>query len=265
MTTTPTENTNKRPPGGIDLYKEHAFIKNKRAKFSSNAPFTPTYVTSLLTQTADPTGMYASRIQGRKMLLDNPARESSAKKEVDEKRARQKAQKERKRNGKIGKREAKEKGLWRFDKTQAKFNLFIPLHHLWMGYMSELLGLVQPPASGSPSAQAMPASSSMHPKLVKADFHGSIITVRQSKHPCLVGLSGIVIHETENAFKIVTRKDKVKRALILAIPLISSLIEAFAIMQSFRKKIQFSPLQSHFTPPSHQHIQRSNRFLSQTQ
>jgi len=144
------------------------------------------------------------------MLLENPARSSRAKKEQDEKRARQKAEKEKKRKGKIGKREAKEKGVWRFDESQAKFDLFIPLHHLWMGYMSELLGLLQAPPSGPSTSQAMPSSASMHPKLVKADFHGSIMTVRQSKNPCLVGLSGIVIHETENAFKVVTQKDTVK-------------------------------------------------------
>ncbi|KAG6825188.1 hypothetical protein H0H87_010087, partial [Tephrocybe sp. NHM501043] len=56
------------------------------------------------------------------------------------------------------------------------FELFVPLHHLWLGYMSELLGLAQPPSSGAISPQAMPQSSSMHPKLLKADFHGSILT-----------------------------------------------------------------------------------------
>lgn len=35
--------------------------------------------------------------------------------------------------------------------------------------------------------------------------------VRQSKNPCLVGLSGIVVHETENAFKMITQKDQLKR------------------------------------------------------
>jgi hypothetical protein len=39
--------------------------------------------------------------------------------------------------------------------------------------------------------------------------------VRQSKNPCLVGLSGIVIHETENAFKVVTPKNAVKRGFLL--------------------------------------------------
>ncbi|TFK40457.1 Rof/RNase P-like protein [Crucibulum laeve] len=156
--------------------------------------------------------MYASRIHGRMMLLENPQRESRAKKEMELKHARRKAEKEQKKLGIIGKREAREKGVWKFDEQQMKFELFVPLHHMWMGYMSELLGLAQPPMSSSPppSAQTMPGSSGLHPKLVKADFHGSVMTVRRSKNPSLIGLSGIVIHETENAFKIITTESKVK-------------------------------------------------------
>jgi ribonuclease P protein subunit POP4 len=104
--------------------------------------------------------------------------------------------------------------------------------------MSELLGLA--PSPPAPTAvPAMPAAASMHAKLVKADYHGSVVTgmlivlnrtiqstnwlscivfiVKQSKNPCLVGLSGIVIHETENAFKVVTKRDKLKRPFIPAI------------------------------------------------
>jgi len=95
-----------------------------------------------------------------------------------------------------------------------RFDLFIPLHRLWLGYMSELLGLAPPPSAPNPNP-AMPSAASMHAKLVKADFHGSLITVKQSKNVCIVGLSGIVIHETENAFKVITSKDKLKRSLIL--------------------------------------------------
>jgi len=56
----------------------------------------------------------------------------------------------------------------------------------------------------------MPTSAGMHAKLVKADFHGSIISVKQSKNPCLLGLKGIVILETENAFRVITKKDQIK-------------------------------------------------------
>lgn len=68
-------------------------------------------------------------------------------------------------------------GIWNFF-WNSRFDLFLPLHHLWMGYMSELLGLSREPSNASTSAmaKAMPSSASMHPKLLKADFHGSIMT-----------------------------------------------------------------------------------------
>ena len=58
-----------------------------------------------------------------------------------------------------------------------RFDLFIPLHRLWLGYMSELLGLASPPSTtASTTASAMPPAAAMHAKLVKADFHGCLIT-----------------------------------------------------------------------------------------
>ena len=41
-------------------------------------------------------------------------------------------------------------------------------------------------------------------------FYVPCIPVRQSKNPCLVGLSGIVVHETENAFKVISQRDEMK-------------------------------------------------------
>jgi ribonuclease P protein subunit POP4 len=86
-------------------------------------PFTPTYVTSNLSLSSDPTGMYVSRVKGRQIPLKNPARESRAMKELEKKRMRKRRDKEKKNLGIIGKREAKEKGVWTFDKAQAKFVL----------------------------------------------------------------------------------------------------------------------------------------------
>ncbi|KAF7967154.1 hypothetical protein HWV62_18636 [Athelia sp. TMB] len=141
-------------------------------------------------------------------MLENPARESKAKKERDEKRAKLAAEKAKKKAGVMGRQEANDKGVWKLEKEQTRFDLFIPIHQLWLGYMSELLAL---PTLGTRSVdQAMPAAAGMHAKLVKADFHGSFIMVRQSKNPCLVGLSGIVVHETENAFKVITKRNTLK-------------------------------------------------------
>lgn len=70
----------------------------------------------------------------------------------------------------MGRREAAKKGLWKLRASEAKWALFVPLHRLWCGYMAELLG----PTGTVTVAQA--AAAGMHAKLVKADFHGSIVT-----------------------------------------------------------------------------------------
>ncbi|KAL4269223.1 Ribonuclease P protein subunit [Pleurotus pulmonarius] len=190
----------------IDLYKPLPPIRNQKLKLTSKDPFTPTYVQANLTAGTDPATTYEQRVKNRQLLLENPVRDSRAKKERLEKKAKKKAEKERV-AGVLGKKDARLKGVWRLDESQAKWNLFLPLHHLWQGYMSELLGLSSP---GTPSATAAPSAASMHPKLLKADFHGSIMTVKQSKNPCLIGVSGIVILESENTFKVITKDNRVK-------------------------------------------------------
>lgn len=59
-----------------------------------------------------------------------------------------------------------------------RFDRFLPLHYLWMDYMSELLNLPPPPSVPGPSVDdtPLPGGSSMHAKLVKADLHGSILS-----------------------------------------------------------------------------------------
>lgn len=210
----------------VDPYKSLALETNRRVKLNTDTPFTPTYIQASLTQSGDPQGIYTNRVKNRHIVLENPVRVSNAQKEHGAKKARRESEKKRKAAA-LGRRSTDAKGLWKLENGAEKFNLFLPLHQLWMGYMSELLGLSPP--SSVPVAEAMPNASSMHPKLVKADFHGSLLTVRQSKNPCLVGLSGIVIHETENAFKVITRKDQLKlipkqnSIFTLAVPLYSTL------------------------------------------
>lgn len=213
----------------VDPYKPLALGTNQRVKLNTDAPFTPAYIQASLTQSGDPQGVYTNRVKNRHIVLENPDRASNVQKERDAKKARRESEKKKRKTTALGRRPAGAKGLWKLENGAEKFDLFLPLHQLWMGYMSELLGLSPP--SSVPVAEAMPNASSMHPKLVKADFHGSLLTVRQSKNPCLVGLSGIVIHETENAFKVITRKDQLKMIpkqnsiFTLAVPLYSTLLQ----------------------------------------
>ena len=75
-----------------------------------------------------------------------------------------------------------------------RWDAFVPLHRLWLGYISELLGLTavdtleqgqgQEGRTAHAMKAAMPSAAGMHAKLVKADFHGSIMTGR-SFFPCL--------------------------------------------------------------------------------
>ncbi|KAF8622557.1 hypothetical protein AX15_006907 [Amanita polypyramis BW_CC] len=204
--------------------------------------------------------MYATRVQGRQILLENPAKESKTKIQEDEKRLRRRARLERKRLGVTGRKEAKEKGFWNFDKTQVTFHNMLPLHHLWMGYMSELLGLAPlSTAMEMRPAPPMPSSASMHAKLVKADLHGSMIkgkpslpfgqlipqlrAVHQSKNTSVLGLSGIVILDTANTFSIVTRQDKVKRTSRPSSTNIWSLV--ISKLQWFPSKTPYSRSQPH--------------------
>ncbi|KAI0781032.1 RNase P/MRP, p29 subunit [Trametes elegans] len=209
-----------------DVYSDLPLINNKRLKFDSATPFIPDYVKGNVTRSADPTQAYASRVEGRQILLDNPPRESKAKKARDEQRAKRASERARRAAGALSRQAGRQRGNWKLRKEETKFHLFLPLHSLWLGYMTELLSLSpQPKTTSSDPAAAMPSAAGMHAKLIKADFHGAVITVRQSKNPCLVGLSGIVIHETENAFKVITAKDQLKlipkqnSVFVFAVPL----------------------------------------------
>jgi ribonuclease P protein subunit POP4 len=81
--------------------------------------------------------------------------------------------------------------------------------------------------------------------------HLSIVS--QSKNPCLVGLSGIVVHETENAFKVVTRGNDLKRASTSSLHELSHLLIVciYLVLPKQNAIFKFSvPLYSTL-PPNH--------------
>ncbi|EDQ92363.1 uncharacterized protein MONBRDRAFT_21969 [Monosiga brevicollis MX1] len=50
----------------------------------------------------------------------------------------------------------------------------------------------------------------MESRLARADFHGARITVVRHKSPGLVGVTGIVLQETENTLRIITPQDELQ-------------------------------------------------------
>ena len=47
-------------------------------------------------------------------------------------------------------------------------------------------------------------------KLTKADYHGALITVKQSKCSSMIGICGIVLHESSHIFSMVCTDDKAR-------------------------------------------------------
>eukprot|EP00042_Codosiga_hollandica_P040430 m.348118 g.348118 ORF g.348118 m.348118 type:complete len:252 (-) comp55864_c1_seq11:64-819(-) len=83
---------------------------------------------------------------------------------------------------------------------ESRYELFLPMHELWVQYMTELLQLESQPL----------LAATLQNKITKADLHGCILTVTRSKCWSFVGASGIVVQETENAFHLVTTANKTK-------------------------------------------------------
>ncbi|XP_060889150.1 ribonuclease P protein subunit p29 [Labrus mixtus] len=81
-----------------------------------------------------------------------------------------------------------------------RYELFLPLHELWRKYIIDLCG----------GANRLSNPQCLQQKLVKADFHGAIISVVRSKCPSYVGMTGILVQEFKHVFKIITKEDKLK-------------------------------------------------------
>uniref|UniRef100_A0A674N3N5 Ribonuclease P protein subunit p29 n=1 Tax=Takifugu rubripes TaxID=31033 RepID=A0A674N3N5_TAKRU len=80
-----------------------------------------------------------------------------------------------------------------------RYELFLPLHHLWRQYITDLLfclWLQQP--------------QFLQQKLLKADLHGAVLSVVRSRCPSYVGTTGILVQEFKHVFKIITKENKVK-------------------------------------------------------
>ncbi|CAN9506836.1 unnamed protein product [Ophioblennius macclurei] len=81
-----------------------------------------------------------------------------------------------------------------------RYELFLPLHELWKQYIIDLCNGLKPTSSPQVVQQ----------KLLKADFHGAILTVVRSKCPSYVGTTGILVQEFKHIFKIITKEDRLK-------------------------------------------------------
>ncbi|XP_032394148.1 ribonuclease P protein subunit p29 [Etheostoma spectabile] len=97
-------------------------------------------------------------------------------------------------------RQKREMKIFQIKPEHQRYELFLPLHELWRQYVIDLCGGLKPTSSPQLVQQ----------KLLKADFHGAIITVVRSKCPSYVGTTGILVQEFKHIFKIITKENKLK-------------------------------------------------------
>uniref|UniRef100_UPI00398EB2FC ribonuclease P protein subunit p29 isoform X2 n=1 Tax=Pristiophorus japonicus TaxID=55135 RepID=UPI00398EB2FC len=97
-------------------------------------------------------------------------------------------------------KERRELRIFELKPEQQRYKLFLPLHQLWKQYIRDLCNGLKPDTQ----------TQMIQTKLLKADFHGAIVTVVKSKCPSYVGVTGIILQEMKHIFKIITVENKLK-------------------------------------------------------
>jgi len=128
-----------------------------------------------------------AKLSDKIVLLDNVKEISKTENKIKKSKSKRKS---------MGVKERKERGFYDIESDSIIYDTFLPLHELWKQYINDLI------MEGGPAI--------VKSRLLKADFHGSIIYVSRSKCPSLIGISGIVLLETANTFKIVTKQNILK-------------------------------------------------------
>ncbi|KAK9304643.1 hypothetical protein QLX08_004067 [Tetragonisca angustula] len=91
-----------------------------------------------------------------------------------------------------------------------KYKDLLPLNQLWLNYMQQVLGPKF--LDNIPKDPTDPNWENVNQQLIKADFHGAEISIVGAKCPSLIGLSGIVVQDTKNIFRI-CGKDNIIRTI----------------------------------------------------
>ncbi|KAM9547507.1 ribonuclease P protein subunit p29-like [Salvelinus alpinus] len=115
--------------------------------------------------------------------------------------AKKKKEKKKKKKAKgLTAKQRREMKVFQLKPEHQKYELFLPLHELWKQYIRDLCNGLKPESNPQTIQQ----------RLLKADFHGAILTVARSKCPSYVGTTGILVQEMKHVFKIITKEDKLK-------------------------------------------------------
>lgn len=101
-------------------------------------------------------------------------------------------------------------GIYDIPPHAQKYDVYVPLHRMWVGYMWEILGLKEAGAGAGAGGRAYVTAQGAGKLLAGADFHGAEVVVVRSRCAGMVGLAGIVVRDTKFTFQVVTKRDQLK-------------------------------------------------------
>jgi len=168
------------------------------ASSSANAAFVPALLSTLIPHPHAVELNYQTKLKDKHLMLENTTAIKSGA-NLGDSTARLNKNRRRKRGIQMmSSNERKRRGLDTINKKELKYSMFVPLHQLWLQYMHDILDPQH--ARGLSTAE----------RVLKADWHGAILTVVSSRSPTLVGHRGILIRESQEAFQIITDTNAVK-------------------------------------------------------
>ncbi|XP_034949838.1 ribonuclease P protein subunit p29 [Chelonus insularis] len=106
--------------------------------------------------------------------------------------------------------------------TKLKYADFLPLKKLWLQYVLKTLEIDD--FCKLPVSPTDPQWETMNLKLMRADLHGADMAVVKSKCPSLIGIRGILIQETKNAFRVIGEDNTVR-----TIPKMAVVVDIFLV------------------------------------
>ena len=140
---------------------------------------------------------------------DPSSQDARAKRRMQRLRKKEKS-KRRQKPKSLSAKEKRVTGIYEIPDVQKKYEIYVPLHRMWLGYMCETLGIIE-------NEKAFVTAQNAGSKLATADYHGAQVTVVRSRCVSLVGLTGIVVRDTKFTFQIITKKNDLKSEYIAAL------------------------------------------------
>ncbi|PVU94103.1 hypothetical protein BB561_002806 [Smittium simulii] len=194
----------------MDIYSEIPEYVKKNVPLELGVPlneytktFTKDYVLELLPSNVKKDKIYETKVERKVVSLQSNKR---IEEENNLKSKKEQINPPKKTSKRLSSKLQKKLGIYNIPKDNQKYSVFEPLNVLWSEYILRVLAN----STGPNAAQ----------KIIKADFHGSILSVVKAKCYSLVGKEGIVIQETKNTFKIITKTNN-----LLVIPKTNTIFE----------------------------------------